>query len=416
MATPTSSAELNLARPDAYSLAVSCVLFLLPSLALLVRTGISLIEIAILAASIWHARTLWRQRDLLFADAKRIVLSVVLIFALGTLSLLLTGFDWRFLENPSKALLVVPVIGLVAMSRPRADWLWYGLCIGTLGAALTAGYQRFVLFAPRAEGVHMAIMFGDVAMAMGLMGLAGIARFAGTRLAWLPVFTFLCGLLASVLSGTRGGWMALVLSFIPLTTYGSAAAGRRILAIGAAGIVLLAGAVFVPQLGVRERMVDVVTDVQKYEAGDPFTSVGLRFENWKGAVKMFTEHPLTGVGRANYGAQLEGLAKQGQLHPSIAGLRHAHNEMLNALATEGLIGGLALAFLYAAPFVFFVRRLRSDDPARPYALAGLLLVLSFIDFGMTQVLFAHHIGSAFYTIGVGALAGLCIALRRTSAQ
>jgi len=94
--------------------------------------------------------------------------------------------------------------------------------------------------------------------------------------------------------------------------------------------------------------------------------------------------------------------------------RHAHNEMLNALATEGIIGALVLLMLYAMPFMFFLRILRSGDTTtQPYALAGLLLVVSFADFGLTQVLFAHHVGAAFYVVMLSMLAGLCIVLQRT---
>ena len=46
------------------------------------------------------------------------------------------------------------------------------------------------------------------------------------------------------------------------------------------------------------------------------------------------------------------------------------------------------------------------------ALACILLVVSFIDFGLTQVLFSHHLGNAFYALGISMLAGACIMLRR----
>jgi O-antigen ligase len=401
----------GIAASDSRPLVFSIALFLLPALALTSRFGITLLELATIVGAIWYARVLWQQRETLFGPARYIMLAVTLSFLLSAASVLLSGFDARFVENPLKAFLVLPVIGLAALGRPKADWLWYGLAVGTSGAAIIACYQRVGLQAPRAEGFHMAIMFGDVAMAMGLMSLAGIQRFSKTRLAFLPLITFTAGVIASVLSGTRGGWMALVLSFIPLYTYGRHAVGRRILMVGLAGLALIIGAIFIPQLGVQQRLLDIGENIHQYQAGDPNTSIGLRFENWKGAAIIFSEHPLTGIGRANYERGLNDLVAQKKLHPSVIGLRHAHNELLNAFAAEGIVGGLALIFLYAAPFLFFLQQLRHEGAAQPYALAGLLLVLSFIDFGLTQVLFAHHIGSAFYTLMIGTLAGLCIGLR-----
>ncbi|NEX60679.1 O-antigen ligase family protein [Noviherbaspirillum galbum] len=389
-------------------LVFSTVLFLIPALALTTRVGITLAELAVLAGSLWYGKRLWRERHALFGPARGMMLAIVAHVVLAILSLILSGMDPRFLENPLRALLMLPLVGLVAIGRPKSDWFWYGLFVGTIGAALLAAYQRFGLHVDRAEGFHMAITFGDTAMAMALMSLAGVARFAGTRLALLPLLAFVAGVVASILSGTRGGWMALVLSFIPLVSHGRHAIGRRVIAFGLAGIFLLAGASLFPELGVRKRFEAIATDMTEYRSGNSNTSIGLRFENWKGGVMIFKEHPLTGIGRANYERGINELVARGVLPPETAGLRHAHNELLNAFATQGIIGGLSMIFLYAAPFAFFTRRLRHDPDCRPVALAGLLLVLSYIDFGLTQVLFVHHIGSAFYIIMTSVLAGLCI--------
>jgi O-antigen ligase len=123
---------------------------------------------------------------------------------------------------------------------------------------------------------------------------------------------------------------------------------------------------------------------------------------------MVAEHPLMGVGRANFNQGLNELIARGEINASVHDFYHAHSEMLHALATEGVCGGLVLAGMYAAPMVFFIRNLRRDGVIQPFALAGLLVVLSFICFGATQVMFAHHVGSAFYALMVCILAGVCV--------
>jgi O-antigen ligase len=403
----TSSAS-GTSPSDTTILVFSTALFLLPALALTTRAGATFAELLVLIGSMKYAGVLWRDRNALFGPARFILLAIALHSLLALTSVLLTGIDGSFLENPAKALLMLPLVGLILIGRPNGDWFWHGLCAGAVGAAFIACYQRFGLNMERAEGFHMAIMFGDVAIAMGLMALAGIPRYAGTRLAMMPLLTFIAGVTASILSGTRGGWMALVLSFIPLYTYGRHAAGKRVIVFGLAGVALLAGTTFFPELGVRQRFEAIATDLTEYQSGNANTSIGLRFENWKGGAIIFMEHPITGIGRANYEAGINELVERKVLSPAASGLRHAHNEFLNAFATQGIFGGLSLIFLYAAPFAFFMRRLRHDPDCRSYALAGLLLVLAYIDFGLTQVLFAHHIGSAFYIITVCTLAGLCI--------
>ena len=177
--------------------------------------------------------------------------------------------------------------------------------------------------------------------------------------------------------------------------------------------VLFAGAGFIPSLQVKARMIEASTEVEQYyDAGKASTSVGARLEMWHGALIMFSEQPLHGVGYGKFNAGLRSLIARGKIDPALAEFRHAHNELLHMLATAGIIGAAALLFLYAAPLAFFVRVARRNDAAKPYALAGILLVVSFIDFGLTQVLFSHHLGNAFYALGISMLAGACIMLRR----
>jgi len=389
------------------------VVFLLPALVLTTRLGVGLIEVAVLVGAVNYARPMWLRRHELFGPARLIVAAFMLSFAVGAASLLWTGFEPRFFENPAKQLLVVTAIALVTLARPKAEWFWVGVFVGSMGAAAIAFYQRFGLDILRAQGFQVAIMFGDIAMALGLMALASIDRFSRTRWALFPYAAFLSGAAASVLSGSRGGWIALVFSFVPLYSYGSAAMKRRIAVVVAASAVLFVGGYFVPESNIRHRIAEAEVEISRYNAsGAADTSIGARFEMWKGAWKMFSAHPLFGVGRANYHRALNELVDRGELSEPVRNYYHAHNEMLNALATEGMVGGLTLAFLYAAPMAFFMRCLRRDGTAKPYALAGLLLVLSFIDFGLTQVLFAHHVGAAFYALTISVLAGICIVLER----
>jgi O-antigen ligase len=386
----------------------SWLIFLLPAVTLTTHYGIGVIEFAIFLLTIFYARPLWRQRAELFHSAGWIVIAFAFNLTVATASLLYFKFPPSSIDTATRQLLVMAAIGLIAFAKPKAEWFWHGLFVGTIGAAGFALYQRFGLHMVRAHGFHQTIMFGDIAMAMGLMSLACIAHFSKTRWAALPYMAFLAGLTGSVLSGSRGGWIALLLAFIPLYSYGKCMAGRKILAIALASIMLMTAACFVPRLGVGQRLHEVAGDIRQYRQGNPNSSVGTRLEMWKGAGKMFVAHPLIGVGRENFNLALKTLIRRGEVNPAVQEYQHAHNELFHALATEGVIGAIALLLLYGAPFSFFVRHVRRDDACRPYALAGLLLVVSFIDFGMTQVLFSHHIGTAFYALVVSVLAGLCL--------
>jgi O-antigen ligase len=108
---------------------------------------------------------------------------------------------------------------------------------------------------------------------------------------------------------------------------------------------------------------------------------------------------------------MNALIERGAASPTVAEYHHAHNELLHALATQGLPGAVALLLMYGAPLLFFAQAMKRRDAGLPCALAGLMLVLSFIAFGLTQVLFVHHIGAAFYAVMVALLTGLCLQAR-----
>lgn len=391
---------------------LTALIFLLPALTLNARFGVGLVEVGVLFGLVFHARTLFQQRHATWWPARYVIAVFAFSLVVAAASSLQTGFAWQSLDNPIRQVIAILVIGLVVHAKPKSDWFWYGLFFGAVSAGLFAAYQRFGLNLLRAEGVHMPIMFGDIAIAMALMSLASIARFGKTRYAVLPYIAFAGGLIASLLSGSRGGWAVLALCFIPLYRFGTPGTSRRTVIIAAIGIALLAGAAFIPKLGMQQRFSDVVTDIRLYQTGDPVTSVGARLEMWKGALKLIAAHPVAGVGRANFNHGLTELIAKKELSPSVAIYHHAHNEMLHAMATQGILGGVALLLIYAAPLAFFLAQLRVAGSHQPFALAGVLLGLSFIAFGLTQVMFSHHVGSAFHALATGVLVGLCLLHRQ----
>lgn len=387
---------------------------MLPALALTTPFGVGLIEFAMLLAALYYMKSLWQQRVSLFHSAWLVVAAFVLHFVLAAFSLAWSGFSLRALDNPSRQALALAAIGVIVLTRPKAELFWHGVFVGTVGAFGLALYERFVQDLPRAEGFHMPIMFGNLAIAMGLMSLAAVPRFANSRFAILPYMAFVASVGASLLSGTRGSWIALLLAFVPFFAYRRQSMGRSVIALAIASFALFMAASVIPELKVRERVQDASAEVTEYyQAGKADTSVGARLEMWKGAWIMFAEQPLLGVGRANFNNQMNALIARGDIDPAISQFRHAHNEMLHVMATGGLVGALALMFLYAAPIVFFIRVFRRIEIAKPYALAGLLLVLSYVGFGLTQVMFTHHIGNLFYALTICVLVGICVMLQQS---
>jgi O-antigen ligase len=226
----------------------------------------------------------------------------------------------------------------------------------------------------------------------------------------------LAGLAASVLTGTRGGWVALVLAALVLWRHARGLDSRRVRALLGAGVGLLALAWFTPALGVQARFAQGVSDVRLwYEGGSVWTNVGTRLELWKGAVMLIREHPLFGLDFAACRARLAELAQAGRLDPMVLTLPHLHNDGLQELATGGVVGFAIWAAILVAPLLFFLRRLDGvRAPQFAAALGGVLVVLAYVGFGLTEVIFWSMKGSLFYALMVFLLMGFCLNAKENS--
>lgn len=328
-------------------------------------------------------------------------------FAFMVLFVYLDGWHYRELDRPSRFLLVLPVLFLMLYVQGPRILLLVGAMLGSYGAFAVAIYERFIMNIPRAKGGENPIMFGDISMLLGLLSAVAALYFFSKRqhlLVVLAAFAFASGVMGSLLSGSRGGWVAVPLILLFLLWQSRDLLGKKlvtgtcILAIASAVIVLN-----VPQLGVAKRIDQAVHNIDAYFKGNPNTSVGLRFEMWKANLHLFTTAPLFGVGEY-HGLELKKqLAQEGLITNSAARFSHAHNEYIDALGLRGLVGFLALMAVYLVPLRLFLTKMREYKDnwnVKAYAMAGALVPMSYMDFALTQSMFSHNIGVMMYVFPI----------------
>ncbi|WP_338845739.1 O-antigen ligase family protein [Massilia sp. W12] len=390
------------------------LLFALPVCALTSAGGMALVQLLILILSLCWLRPLraWYRAN--WRQYRGIVLAFAGFFLVSAIRAAFHPKPWAALDGPLRVLLALTCIGFVAWARPSWREFIGGVCLGVLGAFLLALVQRLVIGMGRVDGyTHHPITFGDLALAMGVLALLALPGWRAHR--WLrlaPPAALLAGLAVSVLSGSRGGWLALpLLAAAPLLA-GNWRLARQIGALLAACALLFALAWAVPASGVAARVTLAATEARGYiERQDANTSVGIRLELWKASWLMFQQDPLLGVGRDRFRAELQTLAQSGQLQHSLAlQFSSSHNDALNMLATGGLLDFSCLLLLYGAPLLLFRRTLQrhAHGPQHDAGLAGILLVLCFIGFGLTDVMFWLMMPKVFYVMFVGVLAGYCL--------
>ncbi|RDH81206.1 MAG: hypothetical protein DIZ80_13955 [endosymbiont of Galathealinum brachiosum] len=342
--------------------------------------------------------------------------SIVFVVIVAVLSTALSGIDHMASKKLGKfvyLLMVIPVYYYFKTVRIKPEWIWYGLALGAIISALVGVYQitNGIYYDPkyrgRAYGVTHPIIYGNLALLMGVMSLAGLSWFKsqGRWFTLLPVVAVICGLLASILSQSRGGWVAIPFLAIVFLRFSSLHLSKLkiLLSLVVVGSIFVA-AYHVPQSGVKVRMDRTIDNMQKYftvkemkTAGG--TSVTSRFEMWQASWSIFIDNPLIGVGWGHYQENAKILVSKGERNKSISNWSHPHNQYFSAMVSGGVFALLAIILLFFIPSRIFYNACRSpekSDDTKAIALAGLLLMVGFIIFNMSESLLERSRTVSFF--------------------
>ncbi|MGH8854389.1 MAG: O-antigen ligase family protein, partial [Telluria sp.] len=363
---------------------IGFLVFLFPFLSLITPSGIGFSSLIFLLVALCMPRKAWAALAPHWRDIRWVVAAFAFNFALAAVCLALrpeTSLD--YLDNPSRMLFGLSAAMLVVLARPPRAVLWWGVIAGALAALPFIVYQRIVLDIYRPGGWLNPITFGDIALCLGLVALAAAIDYRhSTRKAIFPALGAVAGLAATVVTGTRGGWIALVLAAVLFLTYAKLLRSRRVRLLLIGAFALFASTFFIPATGVQVRVGQGVHDVRTWlDGGSALSNVGIRLELWKGAGYLIEERPLFGLDPKTARAELRKLAEQGKIQDVVLPFEHLHNDALQALATGGVFGLLAWIGILAAPFAFFARSLgrsaasggRHSSQQFAPALAGMLV-------------------------------------------
>lgn len=402
----------------------SILVFLFPIVAVTVNHGSSTVYLLLSILGLIFATFQKKQRPL-DRDEKLLFFAVVLFFAVALVAVLL-GDDpaqgGGKLSKFFRFLLVVPVYFLLRRINISASVFWYSLVCGAVFTGLWAIYEiNFGNVYPgltsRARGATHPILFGNLSLAMGVMAFAGIAWFRKNA-SWqiiLPIVALVMGIVASFLSGSRGGWVALpALIIVSLWFVRSGIPRKLFMVVGVMIVVTPILAYVVPQTGVADRIDHTIGNIKAYSESpidSPFrrTSIGGRFEMWQAAWAIFLEKPALGVGWGGYQINARKMVDQGLRHPKAAEHGHPHNEYLSVMASSGLLGLLALILMLAIPLRYFYLSTRANSVSmQSLGIAGVMLVIAYAHFALSEAIFERSLPVIFYSFYVACLAALIV--------
>ncbi|MDU4783903.1 MAG: O-antigen ligase [Haemophilus parainfluenzae] len=309
----------------------------------------------------------------------------------------------RDLDTASRVIFLIPVFLLLLKYPIKTCVLSYAIPLGGVIAVCIALYDKFILnLNPDQNPRIMHIQGGDISMSLGIFSLI-IALYAhqkkDVKLTTLSVIGGLCGIVGSLLSTARGGWVALpVLLVVILYIYRQSLSKRFFLTFFGIIVIASIGISQMPNNRIMERIDVAQKDIQLYlDNHDGNTSLGARFEMWKSALEMAKEKPLFGWGIQGATEKRKLDTKEKIVTGDIGQFTHAHNQYLDDLSKRGIVGLLALLAVLFIPLRAFMRDLKTtNNEIKLIATLGVAHILSVMIYGLSQGFLVHNSGTIFY--------------------
>ena len=334
---------------------------------------------------------------------KWLIYSYLFYFLTFVLSLCINGGKMRDLDTASRVVFLIPVLLLLLKYPIKTCVLSYSIPLGGIVSVCIALYDKFILnLNPDQNPRIMHIQGGDISMSLGILSLI-IALYAyqkrEMKLTVLSVIGGLCGIVGSLLSTARGGWVALpILLIVILWIYRHSLSKRFFLTFFGIIAVASVGISQMPNNRIMERINVAQKDIQLYlDKNNGNTSLGARFEMWKSAIAMAKEKPLFGWGIQGATEKRKQETKEKIATSNIGQFTHAHNQYLDDLSKRGIVGLLALLAVLFIPLRSFMKNLKTaNNEIKLIATLGVAHILSVMIYGLSQGFLVHNSGTIFY--------------------
>lgn len=380
---------------------IQILVFAFGSLSLMVPSGYSISFLGIFLIGVLY---LCFSRNFTLSPIARPLCCVLsLLFISQVFAFWVDDGALRDLDRPSRLLMLALMLPLLCRYRPRFHSLMRGIGIGAIGAGALASYDKYVRHLPRAFSDMMPIQSGDISLTLGLISLCAMAwsHHQNKRSESLFYLTASCmGLLGSLLSGTRGGWILLPLILFAWYRLFRHWFSQHIKIALIGSIIGLALFCTIPQLGISQRLYDAKQDITFYiNGGNQNTSLGFRLQFWRSAWHSFIDKPLFGWGPLSVRRSQEQQHRAGELSQAAFDFHgHAHNQYLDQMAKFGLLGLGCLMALFLFPLSLAKRQLnnRISDQGYTLAAATIIHVLATMDYCLSQAFLNHNSGIIFY--------------------
>ena len=276
---------------------------------------------------------------------------------------------------------------------------WVGVLIGSISAGAIGIYQHSILNIYRPFGeTNNPIVYGNVSICLAMISLVGFLSFNKGSILRKSIFMIgvISGLVASLLSGARGGWIALPIVFTYWLWVNRDTLGKykqiSIILVFTLAIVLLFQ---FEKIGISDRFNQAVNDVKELVfENNKQTSIGVRIEMIRATWLIFKENPWLGSGPDTFIQQTNKLELEKKVVFLNDQLAHPHNEFLNMMYSRGIVGLVIVLLIFGSPLIYFTKQYAIYKS--PYALSGAIIPLCYIVFSLSEAILDRMLSLMFF--------------------
>ena len=390
---------------------------------LVIEGGYMLLTLALTLMGVWHAKTIPSSLKLIKQDraATWVFAGLMVYWISGVFLGLWHQYDLNYYEAFVPFLLAPLAFHGLMVSPIDQRALWFSAAVGAFFACCLAAYQVFALDIGRAfGGLKNPIIFGDLSIVFAAISLMGFV-FApkdlmpkGSKIILLLGFVF--GIMASLLSGSKGGWMSvflIVLVFVWLQ-FRHKSVWFRLFAFALGSLLVIKLFLLAPTELVLGRIHQgLLAGAHWFQTGEVTDgSVSARLELWRRGLLMIQENWLMGWSgpglHENLSAQMASIGL-----PRFGG--NLENDLLQTLVSLGLVGLMGKLALYGLIFWGFLQYRRHPELLiRGLSVLGGLLVMLYLEFGLSVIVLGHN--SFRHVLVVFSLLFLCLLLKQNPNQ
>ena len=310
------------------------------------------------------------------------------------------GGTLRYFQGGSRLLLCIPIYlmfrkAFILRSAQAYEWLSIGVIVGSFGALVLALYQFVILHMPRVDGFLFSINFGYLACSLAFLALCLSIK---SKYKHLLLIAFIASIISTVLTLTRGAIFAIPLLLILCALLNWKRLNLKLTSTFIVGFIALSLGTYWNSDSVKQRIDFTAYEVSHIIAGDikAARSTGTRLYLWKAATEAFKQSLFIGLPYDEREALNKQLYAEGKVNEYTRNLTrgHAHSQYFEMLASNGILGIVAIIMMLAVPFVVFTQHYRKTNSLWGYT--GTVFVAGFMIFCLTEAPLQANLISAFY--------------------